>query len=74
MTPDGKQAVSASDDDTLKVWDLERGKCITSFTGDAPFSSCDLSPDRVTFVAGDVVGGVHFLRLEEPTSRGSRNE
>ena len=25
MTPDGRRAVSASEDETLKVWDLEQG-------------------------------------------------
>ena len=26
VTPDGKRAVSASDDETLKVWDLDTGR------------------------------------------------
>ena len=28
LTPDGKRAVSASWDKTLKVWDLERGEVL----------------------------------------------
>ncbi len=32
-TPDGKHAVSASDDDTLKVWDLESGREVRTLAG-----------------------------------------
>jgi WD40 repeat protein len=33
VTPDGKQAVSASYDNTLKVWDLESGGALCSLEG-----------------------------------------
>ena len=28
MTPDGRRAVSGSEDKTLRVWDLESGVCL----------------------------------------------
>jgi WD40 repeat protein len=31
--PDGNRAVSASDDKTLKVWDIETGKCLRTLDG-----------------------------------------
>ena len=33
LTPDGKRAVSASEDCTLKVWDLERGEVLRTLEG-----------------------------------------
>jgi WD40 repeat protein len=33
VTPDGHQAVSASDDGTLKVWDLETGQALRTLKG-----------------------------------------
>jgi WD40 repeat protein len=33
VTPDGKRAVSASDDHTLKVWDLENGRALHTLEG-----------------------------------------
>ena len=33
VTPDGKQAVSASRDNTLKVWDLESGRALRTLEG-----------------------------------------
>ncbi|MGJ5629647.1 WD40 repeat domain-containing protein [Nostoc sp. CALU 1950] len=33
MAPDGKTAVSGSSDKTLKVWDLQTGKEISTLTG-----------------------------------------
>jgi WD40 repeat protein len=64
VTPDGKRAVSASDDWTLKVWDLETGKVVAAFTADAPLLSCAVGPDGRVIVAGDESGRVHFLSLE----------
>ena len=33
MFPDGRRVVSGSDDKTLKVWDIETGKCVTTLQG-----------------------------------------
>jgi WD40 repeat protein len=62
---DGRRAVSASRDDTLKVWDLETGQELASFAGDAEMRSCALTSDGGTVVAGDSVGHMYFLRLED---------
>jgi WD40 repeat protein len=64
ITPDGKQGVSASWDDTLKLWDLATGKVLATFTGDGGMHSCGMASDGVTVVAGDNSGRVYFLRLE----------
>ena len=64
ITPDGQQVVSASEDNTLKVWELESGKEIASFTGESTLKCCAVAPDGVTIVAGEASGRVHFLRLE----------
>ena len=59
-----RQAVSASRDNTFKVWDLASGTIIASFSGEAGFISCVVAPDGKTIVAGDQGGRVYFLRLE----------
>ena len=38
LTPDGRCAISASADYTLRVWDIESGICIAAFTGDHQLS------------------------------------
>ena len=64
IASDGKLAISASHDNTLKVWDLLSGKEVASFSGDDEFKCCAIAPDGVTIVAGDLSFRVHFLRLE----------
>jgi WD40 repeat protein len=64
VTPDGKRAVSASRDESLRVWDLATGKVVAAFTADAPLLSCAVGPDGRVIVAGDESGRVHFLSLE----------
>ncbi|MEH1962599.1 MAG: hypothetical protein V7L05_22665 [Nostoc sp.] len=44
--------ISASDDKTLKVWNLAAGEVITTFTGQSYISCCAVARDRVTIVAG----------------------
>ena len=69
IAPDGKTAISASYDKTLKIWDLLTGKEVGSFSGEGEFSGCAFAPDGVTVVAGDALGRVHFLRLEGVSDR-----
>jgi len=64
-TSDGKWVISSSWDNTVKIWDLSSRGVIASFTGEGALSCCAVAPDRVTVVAGEVSGRVHFLRLEE---------
>ncbi|UUO13555.1 MULTISPECIES: WD40 repeat domain-containing protein [Aphanizomenonaceae] len=59
-----KIVVSASDDDTLKVWDLHTGKELSTFTGESSIFCCAVNPDGLTVVAEESSGRVHFLRLE----------
>ena len=33
MFPDGRRVVSASNDSTLKVWDVETGECVATLEG-----------------------------------------
>jgi WD40 repeat protein len=58
VTPDGKRAVSGSDDQTLNVWDLE------TFATDSPLLYCGVASDGTTFIAGGKLGEVHVLRLD----------
>ena len=64
MTPDGRQAISASEDKTLKVWDLATGHYIATLQAGEALNACAVVPDGVTIVAGGASGRVHFLRLE----------
>jgi WD40 repeat protein len=64
ITPNGRHAVSASDDKTVRVWDLETGCPLAAFHCDASPSCCVCVDDR-NIVAGDDLGRLHFLVLEE---------
>ena len=64
LSPNGLRAVSVSYDDMLKVWDLQTGAVLAIFTADAAPLCCTFPSDR-TIVAGDQVGHLHFLALEE---------
>jgi predicted ATPase len=64
LSGDGKRALSGSDDNTLKVWDLQSGEVIACFSGESAIWCCAIAPDGKTIVAGEASGRVHFLRLE----------
>ena len=68
VTPDGKRAVSASSDNTLKVWELNSGIYLATFTCDSGANGCAVS-DVGKLFAGDAGGHLHFLRLEEPSAK-----
>jgi TIR domain/APAF-1 helical domain/WD domain, G-beta repeat len=65
ITADGRRAVSASYDNTLRVWDLESGKELALLEADGATTSCAFSLDGQRIVAGDASGRVHLLRLVE---------
>ena len=52
-----RRAVSASNDQTLKVWDLESGAVLATFTCDAGVFCCAFASQRV-IVVGDEGGRV----------------
>lgn len=63
VTSDGTRAVSASSDQTLKLWDLTSGACLATFVADGVLLACAVAPDGRTIVAGGASGRLHFLRL-----------
>jgi len=67
---DGRRAISASADKTLKVWDLDTGQELASFTADAGMECCAIAPTGDTVVAGDILGHMYFLRLEDGNDKG----
>ena len=53
IAPDGKTAVSGSDDNTLKLWDLQTGKEISTLTGhNSRVLAVAIAPDGKTAVSG----------------------
>jgi WD40 repeat protein len=65
--PDGCYAVSGSDDNSLRVWDVVSGEEINQIIGIGRISRCAVSPDGRQIVAGDESGQVHILELENFT-------
>jgi WD40 repeat protein len=67
VTPDGARVLSASLDQTIKLWDLATGQVLATFTADGALDACAVSPAGTVFVAGDRHGRLHVLELVEPT-------
>ncbi len=64
FSPDGKTALSGSDDKTLKLWDLATGQVIASFFGESDILSVSVSPCGKIVLAGDGAGRLNFFRIE----------
>ena len=71
VSGDGRLVVSASSDKLLKVWDVESGVLLATFACDAPASCCVFSGEH-QIIAGDAVGRLHFLWLEQETAPDAR--
>jgi WD40 repeat protein len=61
VTSDSRFIVSASEDKTLKVWDLETGRCLATLEAGAPLMCCAPTHDGKTIIAGDRAGALHIL-------------
>jgi WD40 repeat protein len=66
VTSDGQHALSASEDHTLKLWNLDAGQVLATFTADSEIAACTCSPTMPIFVAVDRLGRIHILELVEP--------
>jgi WD40 repeat protein len=64
VAQDGRLVVSASEDWTIRVWNLATDALLATFTTDSALHCCAIAPDGVRLVAGDRLGRVHFLLLE----------
>jgi WD40 repeat protein len=64
VTADGRRLVSTSYDGTLRVWDLDSGLLTATFRCDGQ-AVCCACVDEQRIVAGDMIGHVYFLALEE---------
>lgn len=62
VSPGGRYALSGSDDTTVRVWDLENGALIDSYTTDdlTDIYGIDFSPDARTIVSGEAGGLVRL--------------
>jgi hypothetical protein len=65
VTPDGGRAVSGSYDRTVRLWDLDSGKEIATFTGDDNVRACAITADGQTIIAGTASCRMHFLQIVE---------
>jgi WD40 repeat protein len=64
VTPDSRLAISASADQSCRVWDLHAGKTVATFSGEAEITVVGAASNQV-FIAGAWNGAVHILRLRE---------
>jgi len=62
VSPDGRRAVSASWDKTLRVWDLETGACLALYHAGSEAWSVAMAPAGERIVCGTRDGQVHFLK------------
>lgn len=63
-THDGRFAISASGSKRLDIIEIDKRRTIAAFDVDEHATSCASTPDGRIFIVGDVLGQVHFLRLE----------
>lgn len=63
-TPDGKRVISASDDGTLKIWNIVEGKLLLSLRGHAqPINSVIVTADCKHFVSASTDGTIKVWNL-----------
>ncbi len=64
ISPDGALGCSAGWDRVLRVWSLDTGELIASYSSDDFWATCIFAGDPRRVLAADERGGLHFLALE----------
>jgi WD40 repeat protein len=64
LDTEGRRAVSVAGDPRLKVWDVERGEEVATFTCDAQVMNASFVTQNLV-ISGDALGRVHWLELVE---------
>ena len=69
MTPDGRRVVSASAEETLKIWDLESGRSLATLEGHAyGVNACVVTPDGRRIVSASYDNTLKVWDLESGRS------
>lgn len=70
FSPNGKQIVTASTNQTLKIWDAVSGQCIRTIKGDSPFHSAFFSPDgkQIVSTSGWGMNGDNNVKIWDAVS------
>lgn len=63
VTPDGRYALSGSEDRTVRWWDLDSGRCLRALTGHGPVLSVAVTPDGCHAVSGSDDGTVMLWEM-----------
>jgi WD40 repeat protein/serine/threonine protein kinase len=66
---DGKKLLSASHDQTLRVWDVAEGIEVARFHEDGPVLTAAISPDGTRFASGSEDGIVKIWATSQPEPR-----
>jgi WD40 repeat protein len=64
----GERALSASDDNTLRLWDLENGNCESKIVADDPITTFALTAEAGRGIAGLANGKIFLFELSSGAS------